>query len=146
MVDSTITSINASSTPLGYTIMSSSSAFASIVAHISTISTSTTCVGGTDSLRGVGGGGSPSGAPLSLPPSNLVLNTILQNMGQLHLQLTNLASTSIQSSLLAYYRKSPLDMTILNTILSTTVEPLKFDRFNGDGYPNVHIDSFYDYV
>lgn len=53
-----------------------------------------------------------------------------------------MASAFAKSSMSAYYRKSPLDITISNTILPTVAESLKFDRFNGDGDPNMHIDSF----
>lgn len=42
----------------------------------------------------------------------------------------------------AYFRKSSLDITILNTILPRGAESLKFDRFNEDGDLNVNIDSF----
>ncbi|XP_059067466.1 uncharacterized protein LOC131858289 [Cryptomeria japonica] len=138
----TIHGINASTTMLGYMGMSSSSTFASATAQISTVSTNTTFVGGIGPYGGSGGGGSGSSPPPPPLPSNPVLNTILQNMGQLELELTILASSSGQSFVSTYYRKSPFDITILNTILPTVAKSLKFDRFNGDGDLNVHIDSF----
>lgn len=150
----TIPSNNASITPLGYIGMSTSSTFAFVATQVSTVSASTTSAGGTGSLggasggggggslRGVSGGGGASSPPLPPLPANPVLNTILQNMAQLQLQFTNIASASCQSFMLAYYRKSPLDITILNTIPPPTTESLTFDRFNGDGDSSVHIDSF----
>lgn len=122
--------------------MSSSLTFASIAAQVYMVSTSTTSISGIISLGGVGGGGGASSPPSPPPPTNPILNTILQNMGQLQLQLTNLTSAYSQLSMSAYYRKSPLYITIMNTILPPTAETIKFDRFNGDGDPNVHIDSF----
>lgn len=71
MVDSTIPSISASFVPLGYMGMASDST-------IAVVSTSTTSV---DMSSSEGGGGAPP-PPL---PTNLVLNTILQNMVQLQL-------------------------------------------------------------
>lgn len=83
MVDSTIASINASSTPLGYIGMSISSTSTSAAMYISMISTSTTYVGGTGSLGGTSGGGSAFSLPRPPSLANPVLNTILQSMGQL---------------------------------------------------------------
>lgn len=88
MVDSTIPSISASSIPLGYTGMASDSTAISVVAHIAVVSSSTTSIGMS---YGGGGGATPPPPPL---PTNPVQNTILQNMGQLQLQLTSLASSS----------------------------------------------------
>lgn len=140
MVHSTIPSVTSSLTPLGYT--GTASSLTSVTTQVLVISASTTSAGGTSPFEGFGGGGGGSRPPPPPLPSNPVLNTILQNIGQLQLQLTNIASTSSQSCVLAYYRKSPLEITILNTILLTVAESLKFDKFNGDGDPNVHIDSF----
>lgn len=84
----TILIINASTTPLGYTSMSSSSTSTSVVAQVSTVSASTTSVGGFGGggdVGGVGGGGGASGPRPPPPPANPILNTILQNMGQLQL-------------------------------------------------------------
>ncbi|XP_059068904.1 putative receptor-like protein kinase At3g47110 [Cryptomeria japonica] len=101
--------------------------------QVSAISASTTSIGGTCPSGGFGGGGRGSGPPPPPLPCNPILNKILQNMGQLELQLTKLASASSQSSMPEYYMKSPLDITILNTILPTVTESLKFNRFNGIG-------------
>lgn len=153
-LEPTIPSITTSSTPLGYTSISSGLTFAYATTHISTTSTSTTSISGTGPLGGIGGGGGtgPLGgtaiggctysAPAPPPPYNPILNTILQNMGQLQLQLTNLASISGHSSMSTYCRNNPLNITILNTILPPIDESLKFDRVNGDGDPNVNIDYF----
>lgn len=88
-----IPSINVLSTPLGYMGMSSRSTSTSTIAHIFMVNTCATYVGGTHSLGGTagdgdtsslggfGGGGGISGPPPPHLLSNLVLNTILQNMG-----------------------------------------------------------------
>lgn len=77
----TIHSINASTTLLGYMCMPHGLTFTSTTAQISTVSTSTTSVGGIGPCGGSIGGYGRSGPPPL--PSNPVLNTILQNMGQL---------------------------------------------------------------
>lgn len=83
------------------------------------------------------GGGNPF--PPS-PPHNPILNTILQNMGQLQQQLTNL-SIMTNKSFLTHYCRSPLTMQLLNTPLPQGAESLKFERYSGDGGPYLHIDS-----
>lgn len=79
MVDSTIPSVKASLTPLGYTRMVSSST--STDAQVLVISTSTTSAGSTGPSGGSDGGGHGSSSPPPPLPSNPILNTILQNMG-----------------------------------------------------------------
>lgn len=82
--------------------MFSSSTTTSIMAHTTFFNT----IMGANTIHGGGigphvstsGGGGACGAP---PLTNIVLNTILQNMSQLQ-QLTNLASTFVQSSLPTY--------------------------------------------
>lgn len=81
MVDSTIPSVSASLTPLGYIGMASS--LTSANAQVSVINASTTYFSSTGPSGGSsGGGGRTSPPPL---PSNPILNRILQNMGQLQL-------------------------------------------------------------
>lgn len=53
-----------------------------------------------------------------------------------------LASTFGQTMMPTYYCKILLDITILKTILPQGDKSLKFDHFNGDGDPNMHINSF----
>lgn len=130
-----------------YTIDSTTTHTASIGASVGA---STTSGSGTGPHASVGGGGGHEthsfatmhGAPPPAPPTNLVLNNILQNMGQLQQQLINLASAFSQSLLPTYYCKMLLNLSIFHTILPQGTEALKFDQFNGEGDPNVHIDSF----
>lgn len=74
MVHSTIPSVSASLTPLGYTSMASS--LISTTTQISVISADTTS---SIILVSIGG----SSAPPPPPPPNPISNTILHNMGQL---------------------------------------------------------------
>lgn len=76
------TSINASTIPLGFISMATSSNTTSIAGHTTYVSTGPGVdaipSGGTSPhVSDVGGGGGMHGAPPLPPPTNLVLNTIL---------------------------------------------------------------------